>query len=59
MPLYEYQCRDCGKSFELLRRMKEADSGVKCPACDSDEIERRLSTFATRGCGASSSGRFT
>ena len=25
MPLYEYQCRSCGKMFEMLRRMKDAD----------------------------------
>jgi putative FmdB family regulatory protein len=59
MPLYEYQCQTCGKSFELLRRMRDVDTGVKCPDCDSDEIERQLSTFATAGCGRSSSGRFT
>ena len=23
MPLYEFQCCECGKTFELLRRIKE------------------------------------
>jgi putative FmdB family regulatory protein len=59
MPMYEYRCQTCGKSFELLRRMQDADSGAKCPDCDSEECERLLSTFATSGCGTSSSGRFT
>ena len=59
MPLYEYRRQTCGKGFELLRRMAEADSGAKCPDCDSEQTERQLSTFATGGCSTSSSGRFT
>jgi putative FmdB family regulatory protein len=59
MPLYEYRCRTCGKGFELLRRMSEADRDVQCPDCRSEEIERLLSTFATGGCATSGSGRFT
>jgi putative FmdB family regulatory protein len=57
MPLYEYQCHQCGKSFEMLRRMQDADRELQCPDCQSDEIERLLSTFATTGCSTSS--RFT
>jgi len=59
MPLYEYRCRTCGKTFEMLRRMKDADQDLKCPDCLSEEVERLLSTFATTGCGTSNSGRFT
>jgi len=35
MPLYEYQCRSCGRTFEMLRRMKDADSDLECPECRS------------------------
>ena len=56
MPIYEYQCRACGHVFELLRRMKDADSDVECPKCQSLQIERQLSTFAAGGCGSSSRG---
>ena len=59
MPLYEYKCRTCGKSFELLRRMQDADGELKCPDCQSAEVERQLSTFATGGCATAGSGRFT
>ncbi len=58
MPLYDYQCRACGKSFELLRRMQDADRELECPDCGSDQAERLLSLFATGGCGASGSSRF-
>lgn len=47
MPLYEYQCSGCGATFEQLRRMQEADQGVACPKCESDQVERLLSTFAS------------
>ncbi len=53
MPLYEYRCANCGQTFELLRRMGDADRDLACPKCESEEIERLLSTFAqkTGGCG--------
>lgn len=59
MPMYEYRCQGCGKNFELLRRMQDSDRDLKCPECQSDEVERLLSTFAAGGCKPSRSGRFT
>lgn len=60
MPIYEYQCEDCGRNFELLRRMSEADDGVKCPLCESERVKRQVSAFAARGgCCAPTGGRFT
>ncbi len=56
MPLYEYQCRTCGKIFELLRRMQDADRNLECPGCHSQKVERQLSTFAAGGCGPNSRG---
>lgn len=51
MPMYEYGCLECDRRFDRLRRMEEADSGVTCPHCASEHVQRRLSTFAahTRG----------
>jgi putative FmdB family regulatory protein len=45
MPLYEYSCAGCGKRFEVLMR-----EGVTpaCPACQSQSVEKQLSTFAVR-----------
>ncbi len=59
MPIYAYQCRQCGHSFELLRRIKDTDSDVECPKCHSLKVERHLSTFAAGSCGGSPSGGFT
>jgi putative FmdB family regulatory protein len=43
MPIYEYECRECRASFELLMR---SDTKVACPSCESDRVVRKLSLFA-------------
>ncbi len=48
MPLYEYTCRSCTKSFELLVRGNDT---LQCPSCTSTELERRSSVFAARSSG--------
>jgi putative FmdB family regulatory protein len=35
MPLYEYECRSCGKRIEVLQRFEEAPLTV-CPTCGGD-----------------------
>ncbi|MGD0201494.1 MAG: zinc ribbon domain-containing protein [Bryobacteraceae bacterium] len=52
MPLYEYRCSACGETFEQLRRTQDADYGLVCPACQSGEVQRLLSVFASRVAGA-------
>ncbi len=32
MPLYEYRCRPCARTFELLRPMSRSAAPVACPA---------------------------
>jgi putative FmdB family regulatory protein len=46
MPLYEYGCLVCGAQFEKLIRASSTDV-VICPSCESDQVERLLSLFAT------------
>lgn len=43
MPIYEYACAPCGKSFEayILRKTDEAE--VACPACGGREVSRQMS----------------
>jgi len=59
MPLYEYQCRSCDKTFEMLRRIKDTDTDVECPYCHAKKVERQFSSFASGGCGRSGSRGFT
>ena len=57
MPLYEFECRACGTEFErLVLKAAEAEN-VKCPSCESKEVEEKISSFAavSKSGGSSSS----
>lgn len=44
MPIYEYVCRECENKFEALVRSVTVP---ECPNCQSTELEKKLSVFAT------------
>ncbi|MBZ4210409.1 MAG: zinc ribbon domain-containing protein [Rhodoferax sp.] len=44
MPIYEYACSACGHKFEALVR---SGTQPQCPACQSPELDKLLSVFAT------------
>src|SRR4030088_1852084 len=46
MPIYEYRCAGCDRSFEAL--MRSSDIVAQCPHCDSSTVTREMSTFAAR-----------
>lgn len=42
MPLYEFYCRDCQKTFEREEPISEhGKTPVTCPSCKSANVERR------------------
>lgn len=45
MPVFEYKCKKCSKVFEMLIYNK--DEEIKCPACNSKELTKLISGFAT------------
>lgn len=51
MPIYEYLCVDCGKRFEVLRTIKEADTPIACQNCQSTHTNRVLSVFFAQSDG--------
>jgi putative FmdB family regulatory protein len=47
MPIYEYECTNCGERFELLRSIADSDEEIKCPKCDKKSTKRVVSMFGT------------
>jgi putative FmdB family regulatory protein len=46
MPIYEYQCQDCGAEFEELTAASAPHAAVTCRGCASRRVTRLLSAFA-------------
>jgi putative FmdB family regulatory protein len=40
MPIYEYNCLDCGARFDALRAIKDADAPILCNQCESKHTKR-------------------
>jgi len=48
MPLYSYQCLECGEEFEKLVSYSQSQQ-MDCPKCGSDQTKKLVSNFATLG----------
>jgi putative FmdB family regulatory protein len=46
VPIFEYLCKSCGHEFEFLRLPSEKDKVAACPACASQDLEKKLTGFA-------------
>lgn len=44
MPIFEYVCNDCGKTFEEL--VSSSSERLACPSCQSTNTLKLLSVFA-------------
>jgi putative FmdB family regulatory protein len=51
VPIYEYECRECGHEFEEL--MRHTDPDPACPACGQVEVQKLIShtSFQLKGSG--------
>ncbi len=45
MPIYEYECRDCGEELEIIQKMSEGPLR-KCPSCGALKLHRKISRSA-------------
>ena len=52
MPIYGYQCRNCGHELDALQKMSD-DPLTDCPACGEPQLKRQLSAprFRLKGGG--------
>ncbi len=44
MPIYEFKCLKCNEFVEFLFVQQDDEAELKCPKCDSFELERVLSS---------------
>ncbi|MFT3915683.1 MAG: zinc ribbon domain-containing protein [Anaeromyxobacteraceae bacterium] len=51
MPIYEYACTPCARSFEELVIRKSDEAEVRCPTCGSPDVARQMSRPASVGGG--------
>lgn len=52
MPIYEYACKHCGHTFDILQKMSDEPLSV-CPECGEAELRKLLSApnFRLKGSG--------
>lgn len=52
MPIYEYQCTDCGHQFDELQKMDDAPL-IECPECSKASLVKLVSapSFRLKGSG--------
>lgn len=48
MPIYEYECQACQKTFEHLV-FKDKNQEISCPCCGSDQTQKRISCASFLG----------
>jgi putative FmdB family regulatory protein len=51
MPIYAFECGQCGHSFDRLQRLADADP-TDCPECGASQIRRQLTAPQFRLAGA-------
>ncbi len=52
MPLYEYKCNNCEKTFDVLQRIN-AEPLTQCRLCQGSDVEKLISvsSFQFKGSG--------
>ena len=46
MPVYDYICKDCQHSCELVLTLSEHDKyNIRCPKCDGKNVEQDAAAF--------------
>ena len=56
MPIYEYECKNCGERFQALLLAGEDDGKMACPRCGARGVKKVISLFSVGSEPTSSSG---
>ncbi len=47
MPIFEFSCKDCDKTFETL--VLNSSERIQCPECKSNELDKLISAHSVGG----------
>lgn len=45
MPIFEYVCDGCSRSFSIIKLDRD-EGGPACPVCGSNQVTKQFSTFS-------------
>ena len=51
MPIYAFQCAECGHSFDRLQKMSDPDPET-CPSCGAHQVKRQVTAPSFRLAGS-------
>ncbi|MCY7313886.1 MAG: zinc ribbon domain-containing protein [Pseudoxanthomonas sp.] len=51
MPIYAFQCADCGHAFDRLQKLSDPDPDT-CPSCGAHQVKRQLTAPSFRLSGS-------
>ena len=51
MPIYEFECAQCGHRFDRLQKLSDPDPSA-CPSCAAPRVQRKLSAPSFRLAGS-------
>ncbi len=51
MPIYAFECTQCGHSFDRLQKLSDPDPDT-CPACSTQAVKRQLTAPSFRLAGS-------
>ncbi|HSX61836.1 MAG TPA: zinc ribbon domain-containing protein [Tahibacter sp.] len=51
MPIYEFECGECGQRFDRLQKLSDPDP-TDCPACARPSVRRRVTAPSFRLAGS-------
>jgi putative FmdB family regulatory protein len=54
MPVFDYTCSACGKTYDVYHKVREVVEDVVCPQCGSQEHKKLFSAAAVSMGGTSS-----
>jgi len=46
MPIYDYRCDNCGKTYDVFHKVREVREDIICPSCASMKHTRLISAPA-------------